>query len=254
MAAGACVAPSVADAYCGPWCTATADGCTVRPCAAGEQLDAATGACVGAAALRQAAADSNIGIDRNARLACADGSPPVLADGRFACVPSDALCPRGTRRSGAGCDRTPLCAPGELRDANRCRRVVTRGGTGPRVDIGAWLHALVGPDGGLGAPDLCAPLALRPAAFALGPRRSMRVTVTLELRIPDNDLSLVELSTWATGDATAGAPLSAAATALVDTTARSLVETLRGLGGESWAAAARTTVTCVVEALDPPSP
>jgi hypothetical protein len=255
LAAGACVAPSVADAYCGGWSRATEDGCIVRPCASGasEQLDVGTGDCAGIATLRQAAADSNIATDRDAGLACADGSPPVLADGKLACVPADALCPRGTRRRDAACDRAPRCAAGEVRDVRRCRSVVGSGAAGPRVDVGAWIHALIGPDVGFGAPDLCAPLALRPAAFGLQPRHALRARITLELRVPDNDTSLVQVEVMSTDEASGGA-LPAPAAALVDATVRSLVETLRGLGGESSTAAARVTVTCPIESLDPPAP
>jgi hypothetical protein len=252
LVAGACVASSVADAYCGVTAIATRGGCVVRPCTAGEQLDASTGACVGAALLRQAAADSNVSVEHDAPLACEDGSPPVLGDGRLACVPRDALCPRGTRRRGSECDRAPSCAAGEARDGDRCHPLVRRGGRGPLVDVGAWLYAVVGPDGGEGSHDLCAPIALRPAAFGVAPRAAMRVRVTVDLRIPDQDTSLVQLEVAAVDEAT-GLPLPGAAASLVAASASSLVETLRGLGGEASAAAAHTTVTCALRAQAPPS-
>jgi hypothetical protein len=173
---GACVPPPIAAAFCGPAASvgvadvsrATGGGCVFRSCGASESLDAVTGVCV-----------ARTSLPHGGSLACEGAAIPIVEDGRLACVPPDAACPRGTSfradaNAGEGanvnapaCTRPPACPAGTLGEGSSCRPIVTRGGrTGTRVDVGAWAALALGIDGGSGSPWLCRPLAQRPSLFA----------------------------------------------------------------------------------------
>jgi hypothetical protein len=129
--------------------------------------------------------------------------------------------------------------------------VVTSGVRGvPRVDIGAWTALALGPSGGPGNPDLCLPLALRPDAFGLSPATTGVVSVRIAIIAPDEDMSRVYAHTEAqltTSETTL--PVSGVAAALVDSAVATMVEPLRGLGGEASTGVVETVVRCGVSRL-----
>ena len=245
---GACVPPAVGDSYCGPAAKVSVDGCVFRSCADNELLDAATGACVAKGILPAPGS-----------LVCGEGGSQVVAQGRFACVSADAACPRGTGRSGALCPRPPRCPPGSLVAAGtsagtspKCRSVVTEGvhDSLPRVDLGAWSSLVLGPDGGAGTEELCRPLALRPDAFGVPPGSEGTVTVQLSVLAPDQDLTRVHVGVRAELTVRAAPrPLSAEAEAEIDASVTTLVEPLRGLGGEASTGLVELKVRCKVRSL-----
>jgi hypothetical protein len=235
---GACVPPAVGDFYCGPAATIGPNGCVFRPCADGELLDAATGAC--SAKVLLAGAGS---------VACGAGGAPVLVSGRVVCVTTDAACPRGTDRVGAVCPRPPGCPPGSLGANGRCDPVVTVGARDgiSRVDLGAWIGRVLGPDGGPGTAELCRPLALRPDAFGLSRETEATVTVRISVDVLDQDVARVHAAVSA--DLTvAGAPrpMPAEAEAVVTSSLQTLIEVLRGLGGEASTGAVALKVRCPI--------
>jgi hypothetical protein len=264
---GACVPPPVGEAFCGRAATLAASapnsegGCAYRACAAGQSLDVVTGACLPRASLPTAAA-------------CAAPAVAIVEAGRLGCASAVAACPRGTTPSaasaGAGwagrspmCDRPLACPPGSLADGAACRPVVTAGGRGgSRVDVGAWAALALGIDGGPGSAALCQPLAQRPGAFGSLPLASeraadggaadggvvlaaaadRRVRVAIAIRLPDQDVSRLHAEVLPR-DAS-GRPLSAVAEAIVSGSVGTLLEALRGLGGEASAASVELEVTC----------
>jgi hypothetical protein len=211
QALGACVPPAVGDSFCGRAEHLGADGCSFRGCDAGDVLDVATGACTPRLALPFAMPARD----------CADGGAPLVEEGRPACVPREAACPRGTFRAtggaaaagGQACARPPTCPPGTLAEAhagqgarvwNGCRPIVTggaagRGGEGPRVDVGAWAALAWGIDGGIASEELCRPLAQRPAAFGVAPGQRLTLHIALRLEIPDQDLTRARASVRVSG-------------------------------------------------------
>jgi hypothetical protein len=238
---GACVPPAVADAYCGPAARYGVGGCSFRPCADGTALDAATGACLSKAALVVAGASL-----------CGEGKASIVSQGRSFCVPQDAACPRGTVRDGALCAGRPLCPPGTLVDRGVCRPLVTVGGRGdlPRVDLGAWAGVVLGVDGGPGTPDLCRPLWMRPDVFGPVPDGSGALGLRIVISAPDQDLTraFAHVTLARPGDeprATARAP-SAEAESLALASVSTLLEPLRGLGGEASTANVELNVSCAL--------
>jgi hypothetical protein len=260
---GACVPPTVGDAYCGPAAILEAGGCAFRTCTSGERLDVVTGACT--LGLSVARADTE---------PCGEGGIALLQDGHVACVPPDATCPRGARRAAQApaCERSPACPPGSLSDASGCRPIVTSGGRfgDRRVDVGLWAALVLGFDGGSGSRDLCQPLQQNSATLALphGPE----IEVAVSLAVPDQDIARVRAdvtvetseadaasrpppgsnltpgsnpvaSPGAGGWHPAGADLQRRVSADVGT----LVEALRGLGGEATAAAVDVHVRCALQ-------
>jgi hypothetical protein len=234
---GACVTPAAGDAFCGPAARIGANGCEFRPCGPGERLDLGSGRCA-----------PSVRPDANAA-PCAPGSAVLFANGHRACASADAACPRGTRRSGGVCVREPRCPPGSLaapaeRDA--CRAVVLAAQGGPtrrRVDVGSWTALAIGADGGRGSRDLCRPLEQQPELFeAPEDGGAPAVQIRVHLSFPDQDLS--RLSADIEGRDAQGRPLQGSARRSVDAAVGSLVELLRGLGGEASAASVDVDVRC----------
>jgi hypothetical protein len=248
---GACVPPVVADAYCGPATRVDArgGGCAFRVCKADEILDVVSGAC-----------SPRASFPHGGVAACPEGAVSIVENGRASCGTAQAACPRGARPTGSAraCTRPALCPPGALAEGDACRAVVTTGGrTGRRVDVGAWAALALGVDGGPGAAPLCQPLAGRPSVFGAvahagvaaqadggEARADSGVRIALAILAPDEDVSRVHAEVRAL-DA-AGRDLDPAAQALVSDTVSSILELLRGLGGEASSAAVELEVSCAV--------
>jgi hypothetical protein len=233
---GACVPPAVGDAFCGRAAFQGSGGCAFRPCADGDALDVASGECVSRATL-----------PHGGFIPCADGQLSIIEGGRAACVPSEATCPRGTTPSAGACARPLGCPPGTLPEASSCHAIVTTAGrvTGARVDVvdvGAWTELVLGVDGGRGSPYLCRPLQQRPSAFGLAPGQALTLGIRIALTFPDEDVSRVHADAQATDGK--GRPQPPAVEALVSGAVGTLIEPLRGLGGEASAGLAVVRVRC----------
>jgi hypothetical protein len=253
---GACVPPEIADAYCGRAARYDGRGCLFRACAEGSVLDASTGACVS----RSSVVSAEVKV-------CGEGDTTIVTEGRPVCAPLDAACPRGTARAGAVCARPPICPPGTLVVGAECRPIVTTPTKGdlPRVDIGAWATIAIGPDGGLGSTDLCRPLWIRPDAFGLVHGGFSVLILDIALTVPDQDLTRIFVRVSgeiragpsnARGNARepaptgttapAGRPLPVDGQALAFDSVSTLVEVLRGLGGEASTANVELRVSCAM--------
>jgi hypothetical protein len=235
---GACVDPSLADAYCGPGARYEAGGCAYVPCGGGEILDVAAGAC----ARRPSAAAS-----------CKPPDVAALESGEARCMAPGASCPRGTRRDAAVCARPRACPAGTLPTADGCRSIVAADGARrqTRVDVGAWAALVLGRDGGPASPELCHPLELRPGALGIPAGASVRIPLRVHLSIPDADVSRVHGDVWLSSAGGAGPPDrpasgtgSDAAAAIATAALAPLVEALRALGGESTTTELEAEVTC----------
>jgi hypothetical protein len=230
---GACVAPALGDAFCGPAARAGADGCSFRPCPTRERLDIASGGCEGASSLDFAV--------------CGEHELSLLENEQVSCVPTDATCPRLTRRMGGACAGPPSCPPGSLPDQGSCRSIVTVGPRGEsRVDVGVWTALALGIDGGLGSAALCRPIAQRPALFGVTPKGPVRIDIRVTMTMPDQDVSALSARVVATE--AGGLPLSPPAETAVTDAATTLLELLRSLGGESTTAAVGARVRCEIGA------
>jgi len=234
---GACVAPEVRDAYCGPAAQRGTDACEFRTCAEGEALDEG-GRCIPVGAV----ARSGPRCEAPSRLV-------VTGGGRAACVPADAACPRGTVAAGDACRAPASCPAGALWTGRDCRSVVSRGPRGPVVDLGSWVAMALGASGGPGSPELCRPLASSPLAFDLSRGDRVEVRLAISLTVPDQDLSRVFASVRAVSGSGPDHPLSPAAEQRVAGALGTLIEPLRGLGGESSAAAVQVEVRCGVSVM-----
>ncbi|HEY8041403.1 MAG TPA: hypothetical protein VIF15_16470 [Polyangiaceae bacterium] len=243
---GACVAPSVGDAYCGPGAHIAPEGCVFRECTADEALDVTAG-CIPIASATQGRGGA----------ACPPAAAPLVEDSRTACVPADAACPRGTQWLGAACARPHGCPAGTLatfgaRGANGanganggrgCRPIVV-GGDSSVVDLGSWALLALGADGALGSGELCRPLAQRPGAFGVARGESLPVRIRIGLVAPDQDVTRVEARVRARAES--GRALPASAEALVERAVATLLEPLRGLGGQTSASSVEVEVRCLV--------
>ena len=251
LLAGGCVSPASADAFCGNGARHIAGACAFVECTAPYVLDLATGVCAPPSRIRAAARAAHLHVSPAETLVCSGDAPLVLDGTRAGCVPPASLCPRGTRATpGGGCEREPACLAGEVFDraSGVCVSLL-----GPStkddylVDVGRWLARYVGPNGGPGSSELCRPLALHAGAVTRATPASAVVQVTVEIVVPDNDVTQARASI-AVSDGT-GSRVQAAEALLAD--GETLLAGLRALGGESSAASARSVVTCSVMVESP---
>jgi hypothetical protein len=121
----------------------------------------------------------------------------------------------------------------------------------PLVDLGAWVALVLGVDGGPGSSDLCRPLDARPRALGLPPGGELALRLHITLSAPDDDITRLSAEVSAQGVAAAGATLPPAFAALVERSVTSLIEPLRGLGGETSATRVDVDVMCPLRGSDP---
>jgi hypothetical protein len=243
---GACVPAPVADGYCGPVAKATTSGgCAFPVCPADEAVDVDVG-CTPLPALLS-----------GGPLSCASSTSLAVEDQRRVCIPADAACPRGTYADGALCTHGPSCPPGSLPAAGACRPVVLRGEHGvPLIDLGVWSALALGVDGGRASSDLCRPLEAHPLALGLAPAASavvLRVHVTLSA--PDDDVTRVSAEVSASMSLSASTsaqppaasvetPAPSPLAMLAERAVASMIEPLRGLGGETTCTRVDVDVQC----------
>jgi hypothetical protein len=208
--------------------------------------------------LREAAHD--VELDDEHMPGCRDGRVLFVGQGHARCIDQASSCGRGSRWMGSGCGTAPACPPGQLADGAACVSFVRPGAAraGHIVDIGVWVRLTIGPDGGTGSPDVCAPIARRPWLFTgmVGPTPTL-LKAQLTFVFPDNDVTRVHLQLGLSDGSKHPAPQAAAG--LLEESAGPLLEALRSAGGMASAASVTTTVSChLLETGDPvalpPSP
>jgi len=216
---GACVDPSVGDAWCGPAARMSSSGaCVFRECAADEAVDL-DGACV------------PLGLVVRTGPSCPAGAALVIAAHHTACIPAAEACPRGRSLASSGqCVAARVAGEGPRKDD----------GT---LDVGAWAAAVVGPSGGPGAPDTCRPLAQRPDLFGLTPGQALNVRLSLRIAVPDEDLSR------AYAEVQAHPTLPPAAESLVRQAISTSVAALRSRAAQASAGVVDVEVTCAVKSF-----
>jgi hypothetical protein len=195
----------------------------------------------------------DVELDREHTLGCDDERVLLVDQTRARCIEPEASCGRGERRVDARCAAPPPCPPGQLADGKVCVPFVRPGAPeqGSVVDVGRWVGLALGPDGGQGTPDVCAPLARRPWLFSglSGPSPTL-FKAQITLVFPDNDVTRVHAE-YGIVDASRR-PGPDAALGLLEQSGAPLVEALRAAGGSSSAASVTTTVTCpLVDMTDP---
>jgi hypothetical protein len=110
--------------------------------------------------------------------------------------------------------------------------------------VGAWAALVLGADGGPGTQDLCRPLSLRPDAFDLV-QTPGALALQIAIACPNQDIT--RAFARIRGEVRAGTKaraLSAAAEKLVSASVTTLLEPLRGLGGEASTSMAEVRVSC----------
>lgn len=165
--------------------------------------------------------------------------------------------------------RAPRCPAGSLASAGRCRPILVPRYAGmPVVDLGAWASIVLGIDGGPGSSDLCRPLEGAPATFGVERGQSLVVELRVAITVPDEDISRVRADVDVNAEVYAGPPkaepakpeptkadadtarpLPPAAGPAAAASVGSLLEALRGLGGQSIATRTEVAVQCTISNL-----
>jgi hypothetical protein len=246
--AGACVSEDDARAYCGKVATPEAGGCAPSSCPAGDPLDLASGECVPRLKLRKLAATRNVDRVDDAVLGCAkDGAALSVEGSNVACIPRKAQCGRGAHWSDDRCHPDPACPPGSVPDrAGTCVGVSHRENGENVLDVGTWIRAVVGPDGGEGTAAICGPIVARPWLAGVVAHGNAVLEVEVDMVFPDNDVAHARVTAKASRrfDPHTAEPASLS---MVTEELEPLWKALRSLGGVASAASASTEVHCAVE-------
>ena len=248
---GACVGEAEAKAFCG----GSAEGwsavsgrvqCKVPVCGEGEALDPRQSVCLGAGATRALLAHTHA-LPEGERFGCRAAHRLVAHDDQARCLPRADVCARGMSEDPARASCAPMlaCLAGEVADGGRCVALLSGDPAHPILDLGAWVRARLGSDGGAGTPWLCRPLTQSPWSFDVdtGGERTLRLEIALQ--VPDNDLTQLS-ATADVFDATAAIRLPPASTRAVELALDSLLLPLRATGGTASAAAATASVRCTI--------
>ena len=152
--------------------------------------------------------------------------------------------PRTKRPPSLACPAGSLAAAPPGGGGPACTRVIQRSAAGGalEVDVVRWVHAVIGADGGPGAPPLCRAWERGPGFLGSALPADARFVVSLAFA--DNDVSLVT--------ARVQGP-DAAATTELDRVLRPMIDALRALGGTASQASVTTSVRCIRSAAARPS-
>ena len=252
-AAGQCLTPAAANAYCGRGRHWEGAGCAADRCRPGDELDHATGMCIPHDQVTQVATNLGVAVGKDEKLGCPAGQELVIDGGNAACVPKAETCAPDEVWTGQACAKVAQCPTGSSFDRALGRCVeYARGGSGELVvDVAQWAQSSYGPNGGAGSAGFCGDFTKKPLAFGVAPGATASVRVAVMLSFPDRTIGKGALRTVAVFDAS-GVQVPARGAAEVDAAARSIFGTLGQGGGRSSVAGAATTVTCsVVNASKP---
>lgn len=122
----------------------------------------------------------------------------------------------------------------------------------PVVDVGRWLRAMLGTDGGEGTARVCRPLSQQVGELDVGPGGARTLSLTVELVFPDNDVTQLS-GRVVTVDLASGQAVFGAGAQAVQRALDALLVPLRALGGASDAASATVKVHCTVRGGGSPS-
>jgi hypothetical protein len=198
--------------------------------------------------LKKLAAAHNPDHVDDAVLGCAKEDAVLTVEGsNVTCVPRKTQCGRGARWVTDGCRPDPTCPSGSVLDATgACAFVVHREGGESVLDVGRWVRAVVGPDGGEGTSAVCGPFVARPWALGVVAHGNAVLEVEVELVFPDNDVSRARVAVNARRqfDPRSQGPDSLS---VVAEQLDPVWKALRSLGGVASAASATTEVHCAVD-------
>ena len=164
--------------------------CGVPTCRADEApLDA--GGCVPSAGLRAFVSHPNLTVMEGEHLECPSESKLVAvardSGPQGLCLPVS-TCPLGSRWAKGKCQALPSCGPGRAFDEvdGSCRSFLSKTEDGV-FDVGAWIHAVLGPDGGRGSSYLCGALQRHAYDLAAPVDGSLDIPITVTLRFEGGD-------------------------------------------------------------------
>jgi hypothetical protein len=243
---GACVPASDREAACGAASTPAEGGCLPKPCPTGV-IDGVSGVCLPVGSVRALADSLQVTLLPDETLECSGSSKLVVGGTSSACVAAEAACGPGsifTAGSAATNKCAPIraCAPGEVALGDGCERIVHPGENSPIVDVALWARAMLGADGGLASSFVCGGFQTAPWTFTAATDVRFTIAVSIDLQIPDNDVTQARARIGAS-EASTGQPVDAST---VQRVVDRLISGLRAIGGTSRAAAISTQVRCVL--------
>jgi hypothetical protein len=246
---GQCLGPAEANAYCGKGFHFENGGCVPTKCGPNEELDLASGGCLPRGQVAAVASSMGVTLGEGQKLGCPAGSRLVVEGQSAACVPESQTCAPDETWDGQRCIKATRCGTGQIFDPGRGGCVAYATGAESNalvVDVRQWATANYGPDGGNGTAKFCGQFARKPWSFGVseGQRAAIRIAVTLSF--PGDSIATGAATTTAQFTVS-GAPVPAKGAAAVQEAAASLFATLQRGGGQPNAAAAVTTVQCIVE-------
>ncbi|MBI4703621.1 MAG: hypothetical protein HY744_21125 [Deltaproteobacteria bacterium] len=244
---GQCLTREAANAFCGRGYVYGERGCVRLACAAGEEIDEATGRCLPKSTVDAVAQGMGVEVGAGEKLGCPPGYRLVIDGDKAACVPPEQICAPDEIWSGQACVKAQQCPPGWAWDVAKsgCVQFARGGDEKPAVDVAQWAQANYGPDGGSGAPAFCSQLARKPWSFGVAEGQSTLVQVAVMLAFPGGEVAQAAVKT-APSYAVLPGPVPPKGVAAVEQAAEAVLAPLRAGGGRATAEALTTTVKCMV--------
>lgn len=240
--AGACVTMADANASCGKAYSYNNGSCVAKTCAAGQQLNAGTGACENKAESDKAVAqNAGIVLQQGQGIGCPAGFTYVVNEAKEgACVPNELTCGTGTKYEGGKCVDVG-CAAGTVFDAKtgQCMKLKE----GETISVQAKLNAAMG-------PDFCAPHAKNPGGFKVAPGGTQTIKVSVTVNVPSKDVDkteVVAIKTTNTGGAELTPQVFPGVANVQKQVNEQIIPSIRALGGKSNEGQATAEVTCVIK-------
>jgi len=245
---GSCLTIEAANHYCGKGAHFENGGCVPTKCPAGLEIDQETGYCITPQQATQVASNMGVQVGQNQKLGCPPGEQLVVEGQQAACVPVQQTCGRDEVWDGRACKKAQQCPPGSGYDppTNTCVKFASSADSKEyTVDLPTWVRTSYGPDGGEGTSSFCGAFNKHPLAFGVRAGASLRVKISLQIQVPNGQVSRASVSTAAAADPGGQGVPSKGATE-VQQSAEATLSSLVSSGGKSNAASSAATVTCKV--------
>lgn len=241
---GACHTNAEANASCGKGYAYANGGCIARTCAAGQVLNAETGACDNKSESDAAvAANAGVSIKTGETVGCPAGQTYVINGREGACVPNELTCGSGTKFENGTCVAT-ACPAGTVYDAasGQCTKLAT-GGDNTSFSVQLKLNSEM-------SASFCAPHAKNPAGFHIPPGGAMTIKVSVSITVPGNNIeqtALAAMKVTNTGGAELTPEMFPEVANINKHVNTGVIGDIRALGGRSVEAQASAEVTCTIK-------
>ena len=166
--------------------------------------------CIPHAQVNQVANRMGVNVGAGQKLGCPEGQKLVIMGSSAACVPLAQTCTRDETFDGKACVKVQRSCPEGSAWDDAQRKCVEFAKESPSeglaVNVGQWIVASYGPDGGNGTAAFCNAFAKKPWRFGVNEGSTATVRVAVTAVFPEGQIAKGTVQTAATF-AASGTPL-----------------------------------------------